>query len=437
MWLAQQHSQAGHVSIQVMPASIIAASTLREALASAFSLTELRILLVDLGVNPDSVPQYDGGIELWAMEIVAYFQRRSRLDELVAYCARERPSMPWQQLAEAHRRSQAQDADESTFRDIHKGIGALEALAHDPNARPLILRVSDDLRDASDNIARLSHYKQLHDEFQELQVRYSVIERDCRNAATDDTAWNTLAEYLTQWDDIIGRMLTIAHQPGFAPGDAAWTGRLTQIRHDVRIALETQTIEPLTRVLPIMHRMLEREPSLVNARLFEVVRGMLQRSVIPPLVELHAALMRRRVDAASLDDFARGIESLKGLRDRLQVLVTEHDRWQRLEDELNPIASNVSRSPEVLAQSWPFVSELVHEMLGGLQEEWATALLMLDARIQERLAAGDATRARPLFYQFHSRVGNRFRLVNDDLLKVVVELQKIGESLQLFLKRIL
>ena len=138
-----------------------------------------------------------------------------------------------------------------------------------------------------------------------------------------------------------------------------------------------------------------------------------------------------------LDDFARGIESLKGLRDRLQVLVTEHDRWQRLEDELNPIASNVSRSPEVLAQSWPFVSELVHEMLGGLQEEWATALLMLDARIQERLAAGDATRARPLFYQFHSRVGNRFRLVNDDLLKVVVELQKIGESLQLFLKRIL
>ena len=55
MWLAQQHSQAGHVSIQVMPASIIAASTLREALASAFSLTELRILLVDLGVNPDSV----------------------------------------------------------------------------------------------------------------------------------------------------------------------------------------------------------------------------------------------------------------------------------------------------------------------------------------------------------------------------------------------
>jgi len=420
-----------------MPAPLVAASTLREALASAFSLTELRVLLADLGVNPDSVPQYDGGIEVWAMEIVAYFQRRGRLDELVAHCARERPTTPWQQLAEAHRQLQAQDADESTLRNIHRGIGALEALAHDPNARPLVLRASDDLQEASDNIARLSNCKQLHDEFQELQVRYSVIERDCRSAATDDTAWNTLAEYLTQWDEIIGRMLTIAHRPGFAPSDAAWTGRLTQIQHDVRAALETQAVEPLARALPAMRRMLEREPSLVNARLFEVVRGMLQRSMIPPLVELHASLVHRRVDAAGLDDFARGIESLKVMRDRLQVLVTEHDRWQRLEDELNPIASNLSRSPDVLAQSWPFVSGLAHEMLSGLQDDWATALLALDERIRERLAAGDAARARPLFHQFHSRVSNRFRLVNDNLLRVVVELQKIGESLQLFLKRIL
>lgn len=428
-----------------MPASIAAAPTLREALASAFSLAELRIALADLGVNPESIPQYDGGIELWALEIVTYFQRRGRLDELIAYCARERPNLPWQEMAEAHRRalarldatSAAAPASGDAFHDIQRGLGALERLARDPNARPLILRIRDDLQDASDHITRLSNYKHLHDEFQELQVRYSVIERDCRSAETDETAWNTLAEYLTQWDGIISRLLAIAAQPSFAPGDVAWVPRLAQVQRSVRNALETQTTAPLTNALPTVRRLLEREPSLVNAKIFEVVRAMLQRGVISPLVELREALVQQQVDSASLDEFARGIESLKGLRDRLQVLVTEHDRWQRMEDELNPIASNLSRSPEVLAQSWPFVSSLAHEMLDGLQEDWAIAILTLDARIQERLVAGDAPRARPLFYQFHSRVSNRFRIVDDDLLKVVVELQKIGDGLQRFLTGLL
>ncbi|MDW8351479.1 MAG: hypothetical protein RML99_06175, partial [Anaerolineae bacterium] len=373
------------------------------------------------------------------------FQRRGRLDELAAYCAKERPHLPWGQLAEAHRQALArldaaaagEGAASSAYRDIQRGLGALERLARDPNARPLILRIRDDLQDASDYIARLSDYKRLHDEFQELQVRYSVIERDCRNAETDETAWNTLAEYLTQWDGIISRMLAIAKRPSFAPGDTAWATRMAQIQRRVCDALETQTVKPLTEILPVMRRLLEREPSLVNAKIFEVVRAMLQRSVIPPLVELREALAQQQVDPLSLDEFARGIESLKGLRDRLQMLVTEHDRWQRIEDELNPIASNIGRSPDVLAQSWPFVSSLVHEMLDGLQEDWASAILTLDARIQERLAADDAPRARPLFYQFQSRVSNRFRIVDDDLLKVVVELQKIGDSLQRFLRELL
>ncbi len=420
-----------------MPASLTATPTLREALASTFSLAELSIALADLGVNPESIPQRDGGIGLWALEIVTYFQRRDRLHELVAYCARERPGLPWQQMAEAHLRSLTKGSEGDALHDIQRGIGALERLARDPNARPLILRVRDDLQDTSDHIARLSFYKHLHDEFQELQVRYSVIERDCRLAETDETAWNTLAEYLTQWDGIMSRLLEIAAQPGGAPSDAAWAARLAQAQRDVRDALETQTTVPLARALPLVRRMLEREPSLVNAKIFEVVRGMLHKSIIPPLVELHEALTQRRVDAASLHEFARGIESLKGLRDRLQVLVTEHDRWQRLEDELNPIAGNLSRDPEVLMQSWPFVSSLVCEMLDGLQEDWAMALLALDMRIRQWLLDGNPTRARPSFYQFHSRVSNRFRIVDDDLLKVVVELQKIGDRLQLFLKGLL
>lgn len=424
-----------------MPEPTITFSTLREALASAFNLSELKIALADLGVRPESVPQYDGGIELWALEIIAYFQRRNRLDELIAYCARERPEVPWAALAAAHRQRLAGELSPDSIGDIQKGLDALahmaRAMARDPMVQPIILRVRDDLQATSDNIARLSNYKQLHDEFQELQVRYSVIERDCQSVATDGSAWNTLAEYLTQWDEIMDRLLTLAQQPSFAPADVQWARRLTQVQRDVRLALESQAVEPLIQALPILRRMLEREPSLVNAKMFEVVRQMLHRSVIPPLVELRDGLAQHYADAVSLDEFARGIESVKGLRDRLQVLVTDHDRWQRLEDELNPIASNLGRSPDLLMQSWPYVSDLVKDMLDGLSDDWAVALVSLDMRIQACLAAGELARARPLFYQFHSRVGNRFRIVNDELLKVVTELQKIGESLELFLKRLL
>jgi uncharacterized protein (DUF2267 family) len=422
-----------------MPETAAAITTLREALAVSFNFSELEILCVDLGVNPESVPQRDEGIETWAMELVAYFHRRNRLNDLVARCAKDRPQVPWGQLAVAHAQvmSAAQQAD--SYDGIQKGIAALTKLAEDPKAWPAIAQVRDELQIASDNIARLGHFKRLHDEFQELENRYIPIEEDCQRALSDSSAWFTLSVLLSEWDEIIDKLSAIVAQAKFAASEAQWLPKLKQAQATIRTAQEAQDAKPLEPVLRAMRRTLEREPSLLNAKLVEVVRAMLHSGLIARLTELSASLGTRAVDAASLDEFASSLNALKSLRDRLQVLVTEHDRWQALQDELNPIESNISRDPDVLAQSWLDVSDRTRAMLDGMTERWADSLLKLDARIRDLLQtqapAKDWPAIRRLFTTFYSAVVNRFRQVDDDLLAVVGELDKMGEGLNAFLRR--
>jgi hypothetical protein len=68
---------------------------LRQNLVDHFGVEDLELLCDDLGVDHESVPGYGGGKAYWAGEIVRYFERRGRLDELIAALQQRRPAVQW------------------------------------------------------------------------------------------------------------------------------------------------------------------------------------------------------------------------------------------------------------------------------------------------------------------------------------------------------
>jgi DNA-binding response OmpR family regulator len=74
---------------EVFPPTYVA--LLRQILAEHFDLEELRTLCFDLEINFDGLR--GEGQEAKARELVAYLQRRERLDQLVSYLRQHRPDI--------------------------------------------------------------------------------------------------------------------------------------------------------------------------------------------------------------------------------------------------------------------------------------------------------------------------------------------------------
>jgi hypothetical protein len=67
---------------------------LRRLITNHFDKEELQILCFDLGVKYDTLGSVT--LDVKVINLVGYLDRRGRIADLVAYCAKERPHVHWQ-----------------------------------------------------------------------------------------------------------------------------------------------------------------------------------------------------------------------------------------------------------------------------------------------------------------------------------------------------
>lgn len=92
-WRCLQYLAENEKGQEPVPdAGLPAKPVLYENLQHAFSLDELRILCFELGVDHEN---FSSRKESIAREIVEYFERAGRTEELVVYCERKRPAIQW------------------------------------------------------------------------------------------------------------------------------------------------------------------------------------------------------------------------------------------------------------------------------------------------------------------------------------------------------
>lgn len=67
----------------------------RDQIVASFSMEELETLCRDLGVDPDVIPGKDEGKEIWADQIITYFERRGKVPALLAALRHQRSDQTW------------------------------------------------------------------------------------------------------------------------------------------------------------------------------------------------------------------------------------------------------------------------------------------------------------------------------------------------------
>lgn len=73
----------------------MAAIGLRRQIDNYFTVTEIRGLALDLGIDPEDLPHEDKRLLVQSLVLAA--EHRGRIWDLVALCERQRPNVVWPQ----------------------------------------------------------------------------------------------------------------------------------------------------------------------------------------------------------------------------------------------------------------------------------------------------------------------------------------------------
>lgn len=316
------------------------------------------------------------------------------------------------------------------------GLLALAELAKDAQVRAAIISFGTDFQSAHEQIEVLSYYKRLHDQFQQLEDTYGLIVQNARRLPGDDLAWDDLAENEPVLHALIAETLGVAGA-GPAAADALWTKRLDRLGEELREALDGQDATALKRVLLRMNDVVGRELSRMNAALVTAARSLRLAQLIAALTVVRDQLSPRLTAPAirrQFDLFAAGVGDMSRLSERLSALVSIHDTFQEVDDELRRVKDLLAQDVGELIFAWEDIRALAVSLCQNNPASWALRLEENREQLDAAVAANEPIKIRRAFRTFYHHAAIGFNKVDHDLLDVCNELQQIGRPAQAVLE---
>jgi hypothetical protein len=143
--------------------------TLRQILSTRLSEEELRTLCFDLGVDYENLGGESKAAH--ARELVSYFERRERLDDLISGCRSSLPELPWESLLMGE---SPRVTSPSTPTPRAGGKVNILFLAANPSDTP-ILKLDQEVR-AMDEALRGAEFRERFELIQHWAVRVGDLE---------------------------------------------------------------------------------------------------------------------------------------------------------------------------------------------------------------------------------------------------------------------
>jgi len=330
---------------------------------------------------------------------------------------------------------------------VGQALIALADLMQVPQVRDAVVAFRTDFEAACEQINTLGNYKRLHDLFQELENLHTIVESICKRLATDQMAWEGIMLHEPEIQGVMDSLLKVADRATPVIRSARWPQRLDQVRKDLRTAVENLDANHLEKVVGYLRRVLDREPSRINTCLVQAAGALRLADLANAMATVRDRLAQRvgepppeqapaNLSAETARQFASSVDALIELDASLTTLVSDHNRWQEIDDELRRVETGMVHDLVELELSWPDIQSMGQGLFGDRTAEWATSLVQVGARLEAALDAGDLVRVKMFFLRYRSQAGRRFHQVDSDLLALCQDLQKIGESLDLLLRTV-
>ena len=422
---------------------------LLRALNDSFSEDDLRDLCFELQLDFENLP---GTVKKdKARELIIHFDRRKRINVLVATFHELRPNVdldsitvneqdedPTTARIEIHTADILPQQDKSNTMIASKSFSAIVRMLSRADVRTAVVTFQTDFQAASQQIEQMNDYKQIHDLFQILETQYDLIYRDQKRLPDDDMAWEDIAIAEPELQARINDMVTLSKSQTFAEGDVRWVNQLETVRERLHTAVESDDLEALDGSVSLLYRVLNRHPTRINAQLVAVASALRLDNLEKAITTISSSLAEAEVKMDSMvDEVISGKSALAGLDERLKALVREHNAWQTIDDEIRRVKAAVSQNNlDELEDAWydlePMTLELVDAHNGA---EWTANLSKVMAELKPAIEQQLNSKVRRLFMRYHTYVGHRFREVDLELLSLCTELQRVGEQIDLLLRQ--
>ncbi len=420
---------------------------LLKALIELFNENELRDLCFDLGLDYENLPP--GGKKDKARELVTYFIRRNRVAYFVSVFREKRPHVTLDDIAVTEEDEDptlnsitvtpaptALPQDKSNTVIAGNSLTALIRLLSKSEVRTAVVAFQTDFEAASEQIGILADYKLAHDLFQELENRYFLLQNDQKRLPADDTAWDNISLTEPEIQGKINDLLSVTQRAAFAQDDNLWTQQLEKAQGQIRDGVEAYDFNLLKGGTRIIYRILNRQPSRINAQLVATATTLRLDNIEQAIGTICDSMLGSGLDVDNvIDEVQRGVGALAGLDDRLNNLVREHNGWQEIDDELRRVEASLSRSIEDLEDAWIDLDPLTRNMLVDPDQKWVIELDKVLIELDKAIAEQVVVTVRRLFRRYRSQVGRRFRQVDLELLTLCQDLQRVGESLDMLLRQ--
>lgn len=312
------------------------------------------------------------------------------------------------------------------------GVMALVRLANTPGARDIVVGFQTDFEAAMIQIDTLNRDKFIHDLFQNLENAYYLISHDQRRLPEDELAWQSILINEPEVASIVDDLLDAVRGEQPPP---RWTRQLEQVRGDMRRSVEELDHRLLYQAVRQLHRVLDREPSRVNARLVAAARALRLAKIVNAMASLQTQLSNTGgTNSLLVQRIGDSVSVLDELDKQLVVLVSSHDLFQALDDDLRRIETNIVNDTEELALAWPDIQANLAPLLNGPEDRWLTSIRQTMTDLDRALAQQMAVDIRKHFRRLKSQINRRFRQIDLTLLKQSREMRRIGTSINLLLQ---
>jgi hypothetical protein len=419
---------------------------LLRALVDLFSEQDLKDLCFDVQVDYENL---EGTAKKHkARELIKHFSRRHRINVLIAAFQEHRPHVSLEEIAIDEEDEDPTETDivippptgptqdKSNTIIASQGFAAIVRLMSKSDMRTAVVSFQTDFQAASEQIDLMNDYKLIHDLFQELENRYYLIHNDQKRLPDDDAAWDSIAINEPEVQGKISDIINVTKQAAFGADESRWAQQLDTVRERIRTGVEEYDLEQLQSGTRMLYRVLNRQPSRINAQLVTTATALRLDNLEQAMITINKNLTETEVSFENLTgEVKEGVEALGGLDDRLNELVREHNAWQEIDDELRRVEASLALGIEELEDAWFDLEPMARDLTDGKTEEWAVKLNEVIDALGQALSEQVVVTVRRLFRRLRSQAGRRFRQVDLELLTLCQELQRIGEQLDLILRQ--
>lgn len=320
-------------------------------------------------------------------------------------------------------------ANSVELQEVDRGLRALVGLLNDPEVHTIAAVFRADFLAASQQVDVLSDFKDLHDLLHDLQFQcYNYIASLTARFPEDELAVDTLTDHALTFKFLVARLLEVASRPSVT-GESTWIADLEEAEVLLTQALQAKDSAAFKRHCWLVRRVLDRYPSLVNARLNSAARALRIHAIEQAMTTILDMLRNRVGASAEVTSFGVGIASLAALNQRLTYLLGHHDRWQDVDVELRRLEATSGSDMEDLELSWPGITIGTMSLLCDEDESEIQALRWESAKIEEALQVNEPEKARRHVERFHRQAAERFYRVDTELKTLCGQLRTIGAPL--------